>query len=141
MHGQGIADCGFRLGGGDETVAWALVQPVIAGHTRACSYDRAGLGFSDPSDSANIVDDLHRLLTAAAIEPPYILVGGSYGGLNVRLYADTHPAEVVGIVLVDSASEDWIEEKLKLDPGHPTVAVRSSRRANLEILGEAKQQK
>jgi pimeloyl-ACP methyl ester carboxylesterase len=123
--GKGSPTVVFDSGGGDETVAWAPVQPVIAGHTQACSYDRAGLGFSDPgkrtSDSANIVDDLHRLLTAAALKPPYVLVGASYGGMNVRLYADTYPEEVVGIVLVDSTSEDWIEERLKLDPRHLTI--------------------
>ena len=122
--GKGSPTVIFDSGGGDETIAWATVQPVIAGHTQACSYDRAGLGFSDPgkriSDSANIVDDLHRLLTAAAIKPPYVLVGASYGGLNVRLYADTYPEEVVGMVLVDSTSEDWKEEELKLDPRHLT---------------------
>jgi pimeloyl-ACP methyl ester carboxylesterase len=123
--GRGSPTVVFDSGGGDETVAWALVQPVIAAHTQACSYDRAGLGFSDASkrtsDSANIVDDLHRLLTAAAIKPPYVLVGASYGGLNVRLYADTYPAEVVGMVLVDSTSEDWKQEELKLDPRHLTI--------------------
>jgi pimeloyl-ACP methyl ester carboxylesterase len=115
--GKGSPTVIFDSGGGDETIAWATVQPVIAGHTQACSYDRAGLGFSDPgkrtSDSANIVDDLHRLLTAAAIKPPYVLVGASYGGLNVRLYADTYPTDVAGMVLVDSTSEDWKEEELK----------------------------
>jgi pimeloyl-ACP methyl ester carboxylesterase len=115
--GKGSPTVVFDSGGGGETVDWATVQPVIAGHTQACSYDRAGLGFSDPakrtSDSANIVDDLHRLLTAAAIKPPYVLVGASYGGLNVRLYADTYPTDVAGMVLVDSTSEDWKEEELK----------------------------
>jgi pimeloyl-ACP methyl ester carboxylesterase len=123
--GKGSPTVVFDSGGGGETVDWAPVQPVTAGHTQACSYDRAGLGFSDPgkrsSDSVNIVDDLHRLLTAAALKPPYVLVGASYGGMNVRLYADTYPAEVVGMVLVDSTSEDWIEERLKLDPRHLTV--------------------
>jgi pimeloyl-ACP methyl ester carboxylesterase len=64
-----------------KTVEWALVQPEVAKHTRACSYDRAGTGFSDPGTrtgtSLNIVDDLHRLLKAAGIAPPYILVGHS----------------------------------------------------------------
>jgi pimeloyl-ACP methyl ester carboxylesterase len=129
--GKGSPTVVFDSGGGDETIAWAPVQPVIAVHTQACSYDRAGLGFSDPSkrtsDSANIVDDLHRLLTAAAIKPPYVLVGASYGGLNVRLYADTYPAEVAGMVLVDSTSEDWKEEELKLDPRHLTVEQARAR--------------
>ena len=123
--GKGSPTVVLDSGGGDETIAWALVQPVIAAHTQTCSYDRAGLGFSDPGkrtgDSANIVDDLHRLLTAAAIRPPYVLAGTSYGGMNVRLYADTYPAEVVGIVLVDPTSEDWKVEELKLNPRHLTV--------------------
>jgi pimeloyl-ACP methyl ester carboxylesterase len=129
--GKGSPIVVFDSGGGGETVDWAPVQPAIAGHTQACSYDRAGLGFSDPgkraSDSKNIVDDLHRLLTAAALKPPYVLVGASYGGLNVRLYADTYAAEVVGMVLVDSTSEDWIEERLKLDPRHLTVEQARAR--------------
>ncbi len=111
--GAGTPTVIFESGSGDDTSAWALVQPTISAHTRACSYDRAGLGFSDPGrragDSANIVDDLHRLLVAAAIKPPYILVGHSLGGVNVRLYADLHFDEVAGMVLVDTADEDWLD--------------------------------
>ncbi|MEO8742454.1 MAG: alpha/beta hydrolase [Lysobacteraceae bacterium] len=117
--GKGSPTVVFDSGITDETDVWALVQPVIASHTRACSYDRAGSGYSDPGrragTSANIVDDLHRLLVAASIKPPYILVGHSYGGMNVRLYADLYPAEVVGMVLVDSTSEDWVQSAWKLD--------------------------
>lgn len=116
--GKGSPTVVFDAGLGDVTATWVLVQPVIAAHSQACSYDRAGLGFSDPGrragDSANIVDDLHRLLVAVSIKPPYILVGHSYGGMNVRLYADTYPAEVVGMVLVDSAEEDWNKSLWKL---------------------------
>jgi len=97
----------------DWSAAWALVQPRLASTTRVCSYDRAGLGYSDPSTrpstSANIVDDLHRLLSAAAIAPPYILVGHSSGSLNVRLYADDYRGEVAGMVLVDPSHEDQAE--------------------------------
>jgi len=109
----------FESGLTDETVTWALVQPAIGTHTRACSYDRAGVGFSDPQrrpgSSANIVDDLHRLLTAASFKPPYILVGHSLGGMHVRLYADMYPTEVAGMVLVDPSHEDWEERAWKLD--------------------------
>lgn len=116
--GKGSPTVVFDSGVTGETVGWALVQPVIAGHTRACSYDRAGTGFSDPGTrtgtSANIVDDLHRLLTAAAIAPPYILVGHSYGGMNVRLYKDHYPSDVVGMVLVDPSHEDWVERVWRL---------------------------
>jgi pimeloyl-ACP methyl ester carboxylesterase len=122
--GKGSPTVVFDAGLGDASDAWALVQPVIAAHTQACSYDQAGMGFSDPGNragtSANIVDDLHRLLVAASIKPPYILVGHSYGGMNVRLFADTYPAEVVGMVLVDSSSEDWNENIWRLDPKQQT---------------------
>jgi pimeloyl-ACP methyl ester carboxylesterase len=110
--GRGSPAVIFDSGVTTETVAWALVQPEVAKHTRACSYDRAGTGYSDPGTrtgtSLNIVDDLHRLLKAAGIAPPYILVGHSYGGMNVRLYKDYYPSEVVGMVLVDPAHEDWV---------------------------------
>jgi len=116
--GKGSPTVVFDSGVGGETVGWALVQPEIAKHTRACSYDRAGTGFSDPGTrtgtSANIVDDLHRLLAAAAIAPPYILVGHSYGGMNVRHYKNHYPSEVVGMVLVDPSHEDWSERAWKL---------------------------
>jgi len=73
--GRGAPTVVFDSGLGDGTKAWGLVQSVIAAHTRACSYDRAGLGFSDPSarpgTNANSVDGLHRLLHAAGIKPPY----------------------------------------------------------------------
>jgi pimeloyl-ACP methyl ester carboxylesterase len=124
--GKGDPTVVFDSGVTDETDAWALVQPVIATHTQACSYDRAGSGYSDPGrragTSANIVDDLHRLLTAAAIKPPYILVGHSYGGMNVRLYADLHRNEVAGMVLVDPSEEDWVESAWKLDLKQRTYA-------------------
>ena len=122
--GEGTPTVVFEAGQVSETDAWARVQPAIAAHARACSYDRAGLGYSDPSrrpgDSANIVDDLHRLLKAASINPPYILVGHSLGGMHVRLYADTYLDEVAGMVLVDSAEETWRENWWRLDPTQPS---------------------
>lgn len=122
--GSGSPAVVFESGQVSETDAWARVQPAIAKHTRACSYDRAGLGYSDPArrpgDSANIVDDLHRLLKAAGIKPPYLLVGHSLGGMHVRLYADTWLDEVAGMVLVDSAEETWLENYWRLDPKQPT---------------------
>jgi pimeloyl-ACP methyl ester carboxylesterase len=108
--GEGSPTVVFDAGLGGNTASWDTIQPVVAQKTRTCSFDRAGLGFSDPatrpSTSANAVDDLQRLLSAAGIKPPYILVGHSAGGLDMRLYAYDHPAEVVGMVLVDPSHED-----------------------------------
>ena len=122
--GTGSPTVVFDSGVTGETVGWARVQPLVAKRTRACSYDRAGTGFSDPGTrtgtSANIVDDLHRLLEAAGIPPPYVLVGHSYGGMNVRLYKDYYPSEVVGMVLVDPSHEDWTRKTWALNPLQPT---------------------
>ena len=92
-------------GGGNFSLAWRLVQGEVARFTRVCSYDRAGYGFSDtntrPSTGTNIVDDLHQTLAAAGIHPPLLLVGHSAGGQYMTLYAELHPADVAGLVLVD----------------------------------------
>lgn len=114
-RGTGSPTVVFESGLGDSSSSWGLVQPAIAAKTRACSYDRAGLGFSDPATRAstakNIADDLHALLAAASIKPPYILVGHSAAGLSLRVYADLHINEVVGLVLVDPSHEDqWVRE-------------------------------
>ncbi len=103
-----IMDSGHALPGYE----WAVVQPEIAKLTKACWYDRAGFGWSDRANSLNTVDsmarDLHRLLRAAQIRPPYILVGHSLGGWNVRVFNGLYPGEVAGIVLVDAPSEDTL---------------------------------
>lgn len=89
---------------------WCKVQPEVAKFARAVSYDRSGLGWSDtgpkPRTSEMMVAELHTLLTNANVPKPYILVAHSYGGLNIRLYADTYPREVAGMVLVDTSHED-----------------------------------
>jgi len=119
--GSGSPTVVFESGLTDATSAWALVQPAIAARTRTCSYDRAGVGFSDagnrPGSSGHIVEDLRRLLAQAGISPPYLLVGHSYGGMNARLFAHRHPADVAGLVLVDSSHEEQFEGFRKLDPG------------------------
>ena len=108
--GKGTPTVVFDAGMGNWSQVWGLVQPVIAKRTQACAYDRAGLGFSDPANrdgsSANVVDDLRRLLVAASIKPPYVLVGHSYGGMSMRLFADLHFNEVAGMVLVDPSTRD-----------------------------------
>jgi pimeloyl-ACP methyl ester carboxylesterase len=77
---------------------------------KTCSYDRAGLGKSDKgpafASGQNVVSDLHRLVIASKLHPPFVLVGHSVGGLIARLYASQFPEEVRGMVLVDSYSEN-----------------------------------
>ena len=91
------------------SLAWTKVQALIASRHRACAYDRAGYGFSDPGplprDGAAIARDLDLALRAARIDGPFIVVGHSAGGLYVRLFADRRPREVVGMVLVDPSVE------------------------------------
>jgi pimeloyl-ACP methyl ester carboxylesterase len=88
---------------------WSWVQPKVAKFTRVCSYDRAGYGWSDtgpvPRDSRQMVRELHALLEKAGVPGPYVLVGHSFGGYNVRLFAHEYPTETAGIVLVDVPNE------------------------------------
>jgi pimeloyl-ACP methyl ester carboxylesterase len=99
----------FEAGASSFAIDWTLVQREVAQTTRACAYDRAGMGWSDPSTRgprAGRVDDLNALLAAAGERPPYVLVGASRGGLFVREYQADHPSDVAGLVLVDPSTED-----------------------------------
>lgn len=91
-----------------------LLIEQISKLTRVCIYDRAGYGWSDrspyPRSSYNIVQELDTLLTTAKIEPPYILVGNSFGSYNVRLYAHLFPEKVVGMVLTDALHETGMQQ-------------------------------
>src|SRR5262245_65150762 len=100
----------LEAGAGDFSVEWSLVQPDVAKFARVCSYDRAGDGWSDlgphPRTLRQIVYELHTLLDKGGVKPPFVLVGHSYGGWLVRLYASTYPAEVAGMVLVEAGADD-----------------------------------
>jgi pimeloyl-ACP methyl ester carboxylesterase len=110
--GSGDSTVLFDSGGSDWSVIWALVQPKVARHARACSYDRAGMGFSDPARGPRTpiatVEDMRALMKAAGLKGPVTLVGHSLGGFNVKLYAALYPDDVAGLVLVDPSEErDW----------------------------------
>lgn len=118
-EGSGSPVVVMDAGGGDTLQTWDWVVPEVKKVTRVCAYDRAGLGKSDPGPtprtSDQIVKELRELLGRARISPPYVLVGHSFGGLNVRLYAARNPAQVAGLVLVDATPEDFpaIEDSLR----------------------------
>jgi pimeloyl-ACP methyl ester carboxylesterase len=118
----------------DFSLSWALVQPQVAAFAPVCSYDRAGLGWSErgpkPRTAANIVEELHTLLQRAGVAPPYVLVGHSKGGLYVRLYAHTYPDQVAGMVLVDAAHE---EQELRF-PASIADRNRQSRRQTVRLM-------
>lgn len=105
--GQGTPVVVLDSGLGDSYVSWMKVQPQIAKFTRVCSYDRAGLGYSDnsprPRTSKVMAEELHTLLHNAEVPAQYVLVGHSMGGYNVRLFASFYRSEVAGMVLVDSS--------------------------------------
>jgi len=104
--GDGTPSVILDSGLSDTWLHWYKVQPQVAQFTRVCSYDRAGLGWSEPSPrprtSRVIAEELHTLLGKAGVHPPFVLVGHSFGGLNVRMYASLYPSDVVGMVLVDA---------------------------------------
>ena len=106
-----VMDAG--LGGG--VLDWQTVQPKVATFARVCSYDRSGLAWSEsgqnPRTSQRIVKELHALLSECRRGGPYVLVGHSFGGANVQLYASEYPEEVAGMVLVDSALDVRVLDK------------------------------
>ena len=107
--GTGSPTVVLEAGAASSDLSWDLVQKGVAGFTRVCSYDRAGFGWSDPASGPllpeQVAEDLDKLLTAADVPGPYLLVGHSAGGFYIRVYASQHPSEVVGMVLVDAVHE------------------------------------
>jgi pimeloyl-ACP methyl ester carboxylesterase len=90
----------------------SVAREALSRRTRVCSYDRMGSGSSDPGPQAvsagMLADDLERMVIAAKIPPPYVLVPSSIGGLEAELFARRHPDQVVGMVMLDAASSDGL---------------------------------
>jgi len=139
--GQGATTVVFDAPSGDAGWTWFRVQPAVAIHTRACVFDRAGLGFSDPAKrpktSENVADDLHKLLATAGVKPPYVMVGNSLGGANVQVYAYRYPNEVKGLVLVEPANEDGDERLDKASGGNLKKALAMAPQQNNYCLAAA----
>lgn len=124
--GQGSPAVVLDAALGGSSVSWSCVQPEIAKATRVCAYDRGGFGWSDaaprPRTAARMAGELRTLLERAAVPPPFVLVGHSFGGLIARVFAARFREDVAGIVFVDSAHpEDWVtpapKEQVKIERG------------------------
>ncbi len=107
--GTGSPTVVLDAGLGGTSLDWALVQPEMGQTTRVCAYDRAGMGWSEsgpaPRTPEQNARELHTLLANAGIAGPYVLVGHSLAGKNVRLFAALYPDQVAGLVLIDARSE------------------------------------
>ena len=118
--GQGTPTVILEPGGNEPGYSWQLQQSKMAAFTRACWYDRAGVGWSDPPSSprtsASIASDLHEALQRARVLPPYVMVGGSVGAEYVHIYTARYPSDVAGLVFIDSAVPDQHEPDFMLSP-------------------------
>jgi len=116
--GEGSPTVILETGGNSPGYAWMPIQTKLATFTRACWYDRAGVGWSDPPQgprtSTSVVSDLHEILSRAGVAPPYVLVGASIGGEYARVYTSHYPQDVAGLVFVDSAHPDEPEPPFML---------------------------
>ena len=120
-RGEGSPTVVMDAGLGGSSLDWNLVQAELATTTQVCTYDRAGMGWSEasslPRTPGHIAGELHTLLANADIAGPYVLVGHSLAGKNIRMFASAHPDEVAGMVLVDARSEyvDALTPKVEAD--------------------------
>lgn len=107
--GDGAPAVILDTGLGGSSAGWHFVQPDVARFTRVCSYDRAGMGYSDPGPSPRtarrIAGELAKLLHGSGIAGPVVLVGASIAGFNVRVFASDHAERAAGLVLVDASHE------------------------------------
>lgn len=138
--GTGSPTVVFDSGWEDWAPAWSKVQPEIAKRTRACSYDRAGTGFSEPGPmprtSMRIAHELHTALQHVGIRGPYILVGHAFGGDNVRLFADMYLREVAGLVLVDADPADLEPQTMREEAHRGQVRIISQLRNCRDAIAE-----
>lgn len=139
--GSGATTVVFDAPSGEGGWVWFKVQPEVARHTRACVFDRAGLGFSDPAPrpntSENSAEDLHKALDAAGIKPPFLLVGNSLGGGNAQVYAYRYPEQVKGLVLVEPQTENETARLDKVTNGKIKQIYAMVRQQDQYCLSEA----
>jgi pimeloyl-ACP methyl ester carboxylesterase len=119
-----VLEAGFLA----DTLSWQDVQPQVGRGTRTCAYDRAGTGNSAAPpgvrDARDEIADLRRLLARARVEPPYVLVGHSYGGVLARVFAHLYPSETAGLVLIDTVGRDGRRRQLAIWPRSQAPDIR-----------------
>jgi pimeloyl-ACP methyl ester carboxylesterase len=133
-EGRGSPTIILEAGLMSTNLSWTDIRRKLAESYRVVTYDRAGLGWSDlgpmPRTAERIVDELHSLLERAAISGPYVLVGHSFGGLTMPLFAARHPEKIAGMVLVDPVvPAEWnppSEQDLKRASIGATVCRRAA---------------
>jgi pimeloyl-ACP methyl ester carboxylesterase len=140
----------FENGLGGRMEWWKKVLPEISKETTTFAYNRPGYGSSDPAstprDGLHIVDELRILLRSKGLDPPYILVGHSLGGLYMQLFARRYPSEVRALILVDSTHPKQLEGEGSLDrqsffvQGLIGVLVTGTAREELDLLAETGEQ-
>jgi pimeloyl-ACP methyl ester carboxylesterase len=142
--GEGSPTVVIESGWGDMSASWGWVQPEVAKTTRICTYDRAGMGWSAasplPRTAAHFAQELHTLLQNARIPGPYVLVGHSMGGFTVLVYAHDYPADVLGLVLVDSQdlpASDGAAPRPAPKPGENSMASLLARIGLVRLLGDS----
>jgi pimeloyl-ACP methyl ester carboxylesterase len=133
--GQGSPAIVLEAGLMSTVLSWSEIQRTLAQSYRVVSYDRAGLGWSDlgpmPRTAERMVAELHTLLERAAIAPPYVLVGHSFGGLTMPLFAARYPQETAGVVLVDPVTPIEWNPPSEQDRKRAEIGAAVSRRAAL----------
>ena len=139
--GEGSPTVVFDSSFGQPGFQWAPVRSVMPSNIRACVYDRAGIGVSEPGpeprNSLQIARELHTLLQNAEIDPPFVLVGIFFGTLNIRAYASMYPDEVIGMVFVDGIHPDWesrVLEQVSPEQREEFLQFINNNPENIDIL-------
>ena len=139
--GSGSPTLVLEAGAGDQLLYWQTIQPQLSLVTRICSYDRAGLGWSEPHggphDAEAIVRQLHELLADAGVRPPLVLVGASAGGYYIREYAREFPGEAVGFAFLDASFPTQVDELPGQRQWYDAERPRRARAARWEKLRTA----
>ncbi len=145
VGGGGTPAVVFEGGAGTGMISWSSVQGDVAKFARTVSYDRAGVGQSElgpkPRSAKQIALELHAALLKAGINPPYVLVGHSLGGVFVRVFADLYPKDVAGLVLIDPSQEgfdDWASTHKIAQPKDDQAQLNLASQGTRDEIAELK---